>query len=201
MSTGRNSPPSCCQLPTVCEGTRRPTWKDRFRQFLLRMLSALERRLEGYRQKLSPVAPPKPKDIRLPILPPESMCHVLSGAAEADAGPAQGERPAVVSTLGIQPGDWVEVLSYEEIRATLDDKNTFQGLQFMEGMKRFCGQRLRVRKEVRMLFDERAWRMLRVRRPRYLLDDAICDGKGMFDQEGCDRSCFFFWAEAWLRKP
>jgi hypothetical protein len=29
-----------------------------------------------------------------------------------------------------------------------------------------------------------------------LLDGAICDGWG----GKCDRSCFFFWREAWLRR-
>jgi len=26
---------------------------------------------------------------------------------------------------------------------------------------------------------------------------AICDGIGMYDKEGCDRSCFYFWTDRW----
>jgi hypothetical protein len=92
------------------------------------------------------------------------------------------------------------VLSYEELQATLDAKGRCDGLEFMEGMQKFCGRRLRVRKRVQMMFDERAWRMVRVRRPRYLLDEAICDAIGMYDKEGCDRCCFYFWTDHWFRK-
>jgi hypothetical protein len=95
----------------------------------------------------------------------------------------------------------VEVLSYEEVFCTLDEESTCGGLQFMEGMKRFCGQRLVVRKKVRMMFDERARRMVRISRNRYILDGAICDGKGQYDREGCDRCCFYFWSDRWLRRP
>jgi hypothetical protein len=42
--------------------------------------------------------------------------------------------------------------------------------------------------------------MLKVKRPRYLLDEAICDGAGMYDKEGCDRCCFYFWTDRWFRR-
>src|SRR3990172_8490143 len=64
--------------------------------------------------------------------------------------------PVAESTEPFQAGEDVEVLSYEEICATLDDERKCEGLELMEGMKRFCGERLIVFKKVEMLFDEKA---------------------------------------------
>jgi hypothetical protein len=99
-----------------------------------------------------------------------------------------------------QAGTTVEVRSYDEILATLDPQRKCDGLEFMEGMKAFCGQRFVVFKKVEMLFDESAGRMLRVKKERYVLDGVICDGRGTCQREGCDRCCFYFWSRPWLRE-
>ena len=41
-------------------------------------------------------------------------------------------------------GDWVEVISIEEIRKTLDEKGTLDGLVFMPEMVAYCGRRFQV---------------------------------------------------------
>lgn len=97
----------------------------------------------------------------------------------------------------LQSGDVVVVRSLKEIELTLEDGKT-GGLQFMPGMAQYCGMRTRVFKRVRYMFDERAWGMLKCN--AVLLEGVICNGKNMYDQEGCDRSCFFFWKDTWLRK-
>ncbi len=98
-------------------------------------------------------------------------------------------------------GDVVQVLPYEEILAMLDPNRRCDGLEFMEGMRQFCGRRLVVLKRVRLIFDEQTRRMLAIKRERYILEGAICDGGGMYSREGCDRCCFYFWSSRWLRKP
>jgi len=96
-----------------------------------------------------------------------------------------------------QPGELVRVRPMVEIEAMLVGWKT-QGLEFMPGMARYCGATLRVMKRVRYFFDEREWKMLRC--SAVLLEGAICDGADIFDKEGCDRSCFFFWKDAWLER-
>jgi hypothetical protein len=115
-------------------------------------------------------------------------------------GPTAPGAPPVPPTAPLRTGDWVEVLSREEIAATLNQDFQCDGLAFLEGMRDHCGKRLRVLREVRMLFDERRWRMLRVRKPRYILETTICEGKAMFDKDGCDRCCYYFWDARWLRR-
>lgn len=124
----------------------------------------------------------------------------LGGSAMLHAAVPASDVLSPASPRGaIEEGDWVRVLSLAEIRATLDAARRCKGLEFMPGMEQFCGQRMRVRKKVRAMFDERAWRMIRIR-DCYLLDDCVCEGRGMFDKEGCDRCCYYFWKESWLVK-
>jgi hypothetical protein len=99
--------------------------------------------------------------------------------------------------LNLQPGDWVEVRSKAEIYATLDPRGKFKGLGFMPEMEKFCGKRFRVWKKVSMIALESTGEMRRLRSPTVFLEGAFCDGGFHYN---CDRSCFCFWREAWLRR-
>ena len=174
-----------CQLQVIADSGSKPTFMDRLRLFLLRALSTLERKIAGLRRRLG-----QPE---LVVAPCPNIPSKPIGEHDRPAGPS-AEGP-------FRPGDVVEVRSYDEVQATLDEKGFYDKLEFMEGMKNYCGRRLVVKKRVRSIFDERAWRMLTVRKSRYILDGAICDGSGQYDKEGCDRCCFYFWADRWLRRP
>jgi hypothetical protein len=169
----KNSDP--CQLQVLPQGARPLTFSDRLRLLALRLLMAVERRLGRSRSSL------------LTVLGASEMKSktVLAGDTSSEHG--------------LVEGNWVEVRSLDEIRSTLDANNRCKGLEFMQGMEQYCGRHLRVRKKVRAIFDERAWRMLSIRNT-FLLEDCICDGRGMHDKEGCDRCCFYFWKDSWLKK-
>ncbi|HEY3838190.1 MAG TPA: hypothetical protein VGL72_16535 [Bryobacteraceae bacterium] len=97
--------------------------------------------------------------------------------------------------LGLQPGEWVEVKSGPEILATLDSRSKNRGLLFTAEMMRCAGQRFRVHKRVESIFLEES-KQRRTIRNTVLLEQSYCDGKAF----KCDRSCFLFWKEAWLRR-
>jgi hypothetical protein len=97
--------------------------------------------------------------------------------------------------LHLQPGEWVEVRPETEIQATLDSTGRCQGLLFMPGMSRHCSRRFRVKRRLEQMVLESTLEIRRVR-DTVLLEDAMCEGVGI----RCDRSCFFFWREAWLRR-
>ncbi len=99
-------------------------------------------------------------------------------------------------TLGLQPGELVEVKSIDEILATLNRKRRCRGLLWMTGMRRFCGKRYRVLRRVERIMLETNGE-LRTMKNTVLLEGAMCDGTAF---GGCDRSCFHFWREAWLRR-
>jgi hypothetical protein len=97
--------------------------------------------------------------------------------------------------LNLHCGEWVEVKSEEEILQTLDAAGANRGLVFIDEMRRYCGKQLRVHKRLeRMLLEES--KQVRRLKNTVLLDRAMCEGIGI----GCDKSCFFFWREAWLRR-
>ena len=101
-----------------------------------------------------------------------------------------------VATL-IQPGDLVEVRSKEKIRATLNRWNQLKGCAFMEEMWVYCGTKQRVLKPVERFLDERDYSLKKCK-GIVILDGVFC--KGTVDFGNCDRMCYIFWREEWLKK-
>jgi hypothetical protein len=99
----------------------------------------------------------------------------------------------------IQVGDAVEVLSVEEIMKTLDNSGMCEKMAFLEGMEKYSGKRFIVEKKVNRMFDQHLGRIVRLK-GTVLLKNVLCEGRKVYDKEGCDRYCFFFWKEKWLRK-
>jgi len=99
-------------------------------------------------------------------------------------------------SLGLQPGEWVEVKSLPEILATLDRLGRNRGLGFGPEMVPFCGRRLRVAHRVERLVVE--WTgALHTLSDTVALEGALCDGLAF---RGCPRACYHLWREIWLRR-
>ncbi len=120
----------------------------------------------------------------------------VSIGAGRKRGPAAAARPVAAreEVLGLQPGEWVEVRSESEIRRMLDANGRYKGLLWMENMSRFCGRRFRVYKRLERMMLESDGQMRRLKNT-VLLEGVMCE-----DLYGCDRSCFHFWREAWLKR-
>jgi hypothetical protein len=99
--------------------------------------------------------------------------------------------------LDLQPGEYVEVNSAKEIFGTLDKQGKFMGLTFTPEMVKFCGKRFRVFKRLNKIILEATGELRKIRSPTVILEGVFCDGKAHGD---CDRSCFCFWREAWLKR-
>jgi hypothetical protein len=107
----------------------------------------------------------------------------------------QQEQGTQHEVLNLQPGELVEVKSEEEILATLDQNGKSEGLYWMPEMQKFCGKRFRVLKRLERILLESTQKYRKVKN-MVLLEGVMCDGQAY----GCDRSCFHFWREAWLRR-
>ena len=117
--------------------------------------------------------------------------------AHRDAAPFDRRNPAAEwESLALHPGELVEVKPVEIILVTLDCNRRHKGLRWMTGMRKFCGGRYRVYKRVDMIMLETGGELRRMK-DTVLLEGVVCDGK---EFGGCDRSCFHFWREAWLRR-
>jgi hypothetical protein len=99
-------------------------------------------------------------------------------------------------SVPLLPGLLVEVRSWPEILSTLDDSGMLEGLPFMPEMAKFCGHRFRVSKRVERTCEDAKEGMRRIR-DTVFLDGLRCDGT---THGGCQKGCFIFWKEKWLRR-
>ena len=128
----------------------------------------------------------------LPWLPLVQGCRrypFIKGTA------ARGETPD--ETLGLQPGEIVEIKTKEEIFATLDDEDKTRGLRFDSEMLRYCGRRAKVRRRIENIIDEKTGRMLRIKRDTVILEGVLCTGDY---HRSCPRGIYPYWREVWLRR-
>ena len=98
----------------------------------------------------------------------------------------------------LQKGDKVRVLSKKEIARMLDDDYKYKGCFFMEEMWQYCGTEQKVLTRVEYFFDEFTG-MMRKAKNTVLLEGLLCSGD-MHWKHKCDRNCFFFWREEWMKK-
>lgn len=102
-----------------------------------------------------------------------------------------------IDPLNVEPGEWVEVRPLEEISETLDGARKYKGLHFIPEMETYCGQKFRVFKKVATIKLESTGEVRRLKSPTVSLEGVYCNGER---HEGCDRACFHFWREAWLKR-
>jgi hypothetical protein len=120
-----------------------------------------------------------------------------SKACRAWGGKGSGGRQESAQepeALHLQPGERVQVKPEPEIRRTLDEDGRHRGLLWMPDMARFCGGQYRVYKRVERIMLESSGEIRKVS-DTVLLEGVMCEN--LYD---CDRSCFHFWREAWLRR-
>jgi len=99
--------------------------------------------------------------------------------------------------LNLQPGELAKVRSKEEIFPTLDENGKNRGLFFMPEMTQFCGKEYKVFKKVERIEMESTGEMRKLKSPTVFLEGVFCDGEF---HDGCDRSCFMYWREIWLKR-
>lgn len=107
-------------------------------------------------------------------------------------------RTAVVSEPDVRfrVGQLVEVLSAEEIMATLDEKGELDSLPFMPEMLQYCGKQLRVGKIAGKVCDTMTRSGMRKMENAVHLLGVRCDGS---EHGGCQASCLIYWKNAWIR--
>lgn len=126
------------------------------------------------------------------------MKKVRRSAPKSEADDRRQE--ALIAFRHITPlktGDRVRVRSLEEIKSTLDSFNELKGCSFLLQMHQFCGTEQQVFKRMDRFLDERDYKVKKTR-GLVLLENNFCNGTPVFGP--CDRSCFLFWREEWLKK-
>lgn len=110
----------------------------------------------------------------------------------------QGDKDRTPSgSLDLQPGELVEIKSFPEIRATLDRRARNRGMVFTLPMRRFCGQRFRVRSRMDRRIAEDSGEMYSLR-DTVTLEGVNC--QCYYQLGGCPRADMIYWREIWLRR-
>jgi hypothetical protein len=98
--------------------------------------------------------------------------------------------------LNLQAGERVEVLSREEIEATLDASGKNAGLSFEPGMAAFHGQQFHVERPLRRIILEQHGTM-RTLTHTVVLAGVTCSGPC---NKNCPRNNALYWRECWLKR-
>ena len=129
----------------------------------------------------------------------ESLGNIRQFMKEKDQKMSPSVRlPKEVSTLNLQVGERVMVKSAEEIQQTLDNEGKLQGCAFTKEMWPYCDQEVVIFKRVDTFLNETNNKIQKISNT-VLIENAYCGGERSFG-EVCDRACFLFWKEAWLKR-
>jgi hypothetical protein len=115
-------------------------------------------------------------------------------------GPGPGSPHYDYEPLDLQPGEFVQVRSPEEIEVTLDAKGNNRGLSFDREMLRYCGQTMRVKARVNHIIDESSGRLIHIKRDAIILEGGVCTGECSTGRWFCPREIYAYWREAWLKR-
>jgi hypothetical protein len=114
-----------------------------------------------------------------------------------EESPAQQTAKNFCPAVPFEDGELVWVRSRQEVDSTLDPFKELKGCAFLSDMYQYCDTQQRVLKSMHYFIDERDYKRKKVRGV-ILLEGVICNGTPAFG--ACDRCCFLFWREEWLRK-
>ena len=98
-----------------------------------------------------------------------------------------------VEQLNLQPGEWVQVKTREQIEETLDVNGKNKGLSFETRMLVHCGGRYKVAFRPNRMIREATAQMIPLQNT-VILEGVQCN------PAFCPRADYYFWREAWLER-
>lgn len=108
-----------------------------------------------------------------------------------------GLRKTLVDKLDLQPGEWVQIKSYNEILTTLNANNRNRGLWFDAEMVKYCNGVYQVLCRVEKIIDPKSGKMLRLENDCIILDGVTTRGD---HHRFYPQNEYPFWREIWLRR-
>lgn len=109
-------------------------------------------------------------------------------------------QPVTDPRLDLQPGEWVQVKSREEIAATLGPNGRNKGLWFDREMMFYFGRTFQVRRRVGRFINDQDGKMIELKNDCVTLEGAVCTGDRSLRRWFCPRAILPYWREVWLRR-
>jgi hypothetical protein len=113
-------------------------------------------------------------------------------------GLAEDKTPTAV--LNLQPGEWAQVRSRDEIMRTINEHRRNRGLSFDVEMVPYCDKRFRVLRRVDRIIDEKTGKIINIPSPCIILEGVVCSGCFSENRLFCPRSIYPYWREIWLKR-
>jgi hypothetical protein len=108
--------------------------------------------------------------------------------------------PTPAEPLELQPGDWIEVKSKEEIAKTITRSGFNRGMRYDLEMLKYSGERFQVRRRVVKIINEKTGKMARMKTPLVSLENVYCRAECTETRLGCPRASSTYWREIWLKR-
>ena len=125
---------------------------------------------------------------------------VVGKAFPSGTGTIPVGSPTPNEVLNLQPGEWVEVKSQEEILGTINADGFNRGMRYDMEMSKYAGSRYRVQMRVDRLINEQTGKMMEMKSPCIQLKDVYCRAECTSMRLGCPRASNTYWREIWLRR-
>jgi hypothetical protein len=113
-------------------------------------------------------------------------------------GRVTGKTPS--EQLYLQPGELVQIKSYDEILDTLNENNKNRGLWFDAEQVPYCGKTVKVLCRVERIINERTGKMMKLPNDCLILEGVYCRAHYSSDRLFCPRSIYSYWREVWLKR-
>ena len=105
-----------------------------------------------------------------------------------------------MSPLDVKPGELVRIKRYDEILATVDERNLNRGMLFDVEMVPYTGGTYHVLDRVTRIINERTGKMNRLTSDCIMLEDVVCRSCYSKYRRFCPRGIYSFWREVWLER-
>jgi hypothetical protein len=112
--------------------------------------------------------------------------------------PAGAKTPTEL--LDLQPGEWVQIKSVDEICETIDYNGFNRGMRYDQELHKYSGEVRKVQMRVNRLINEHNGKMLDMKNPCIQLEDVYCRAECAPKRLGCPRASNTYWREIWLRR-
>lgn len=109
-------------------------------------------------------------------------------------------QPTPTGILDLQPGEWVEVKTPQEIDETITTDGMNRGMRYDMEMRKYSGERYRVQMRVDRLINEKTGKMTKMKNPCIQLEQVYCRAQCTDRRLGCPRASNTYWREIWLKR-
>lgn len=129
------------------------------------------------------------------------LMHRISGSVPYPyrKGKLPNKSRTPTTDLGIRPGEFVRIKTYDEVLQTVTEDLSNRGMNFAPEMVQYCGKSFRVSRRLSRIMNERTGHILELKNQCLVLEGAGCPAH-FARPLLCPRGMSPYWREIWLER-